>query len=202
MERSNGRDGKGKNKPCIHESNGRHWWKSKWTPQGVEKKRTDTYPNLCYLATDLWTYSITSWLTKGITVGGGLRPIRLEYKNITPFFLNNRKWKVNTRLFSCCGHNKYILSHENQRVRPRCWAALKSRSGFLQLLQAAKDLTSSCWSPGRSCHRLQKVLDQANHNCKRPWKPCETEGVQDWVILHLLLYWPPLAFGSLGLLPP
>lgn len=108
-----------KNKPCIHESNGRHWWKSKWTPQGVEKKRTDTYPNLCYLATDLWTYSITSWLTKGITVGGGLRPIRLEYKNITPFFLNNRKWKVNTRLLSCCGHNKYILSHENQRVRPR-----------------------------------------------------------------------------------
>lgn len=176
--------------------------KSKWTPQGVEKKRIDTYPNLCYLATDLWTYSITSWLTKGITVGGGLRPIRLEYKNITPFFLNNRKWKVNTRLFSCCGHNKNILSHENQRVRPRRWPAVQSRSGFLQLLQAPKDLTSSCWSPGRSCHRLQKVLDQANQNCKRPWKPCETERVQAWVILHFLLYRPPLAFGSLGLLPP
>lgn len=35
----------------------------------VEKKRTDTYPNLRYLATDLWAYSITSWLTKWITVG-------------------------------------------------------------------------------------------------------------------------------------
>lgn len=84
---------KRQNKPCIHESNGRHWWKNKWAPQGVEKKRTDTYPNLRYLATDLWTYSITSWLTKWITVGWGLRPIRLEYKNITPFFLNNKKVK-------------------------------------------------------------------------------------------------------------
>lgn len=115
MEREKRKRWKGKSKPCIHESNGRHWWKNKWAPQGVEKKRTDTYPNLRYLATDLWTYSITSWLTKWITVGWGLRLIRLEYKNITPFFLNNRKWKVNMRLFSCCGHNKYILSHENQK---------------------------------------------------------------------------------------
>lgn len=119
-----------------HESNGRHWWKNKWAPHGVEKKRTDTYPNLRYLATDLRTYSITSWLTKGITVGWGLRPIRLEYKNITPFFLNNRKWKVNRRLFSCCGHSKYILSHENQKVRPRRWYILESHNGFLQLMQA------------------------------------------------------------------
>lgn len=38
-----------------------------------EIKRTDTYPDLCYLATGLWTYIITTGLptglTKGITVG-------------------------------------------------------------------------------------------------------------------------------------
>lgn len=139
MERKRRKRWKGKGKPCIHESNGRHWWKHKWAPQGVEKKRTDTYPNLRYLATDLWTYSIASWLTKWITVGWGLRLIRLEYKNITPFFLNNRKWKVNMRLFSCCGHNKYILSHENQKVRPHHWYVLKSHNAFLQLMEAGKD---------------------------------------------------------------
>lgn len=158
--------GKKKNKPCIHESNGRHWWKSKWTPQGVEKKRTDTYPNLCYLATDLWTYSITSWLTKGITVGGGLRPIRLEYKNITPFFLNNRKCKVNTRLFSCCGHNKYILSHENQGVRPRRspklqWfptAAAGTKGPHQFLLEPRQELPQTSAGTGSGQPELQKAL--------------------------------------------
>lgn len=82
------------------------------------------------------------------------------------------------RLFSCCGHNKYILSHENHKVRPHRCYVLKSHSGFLQLMQAGKDHTSTCWSPRRSCHRLQKVLDQTKENCKRPRKPvnlCESE---------------------------
>lgn len=41
-----------------------------------EIKRTDTYPDLRYLATGLWTYIITTGLTTGftkwITGGGGL----------------------------------------------------------------------------------------------------------------------------------
>lgn len=55
------------------------------------ERRTDTYPNLRYLAIALWTYSITNRFTKWITVGWGLRSIRLEYKNTTPFFFNSRK---------------------------------------------------------------------------------------------------------------
>lgn len=42
------------------------------------------------------------------------------------------------RLFSCCGHNKYILSHENQKVRPHRWYVLKSHNGFLSLMQAGR----------------------------------------------------------------
>lgn len=70
-------------------NNERGWLKSKWVKE--TERRTDTYPNLRYLAIALWTYSITNRFTKWITVGWGLRSIRLEYKNITPFFFNSRK---------------------------------------------------------------------------------------------------------------
>ena len=46
------------------------------TLQEKETKRPDTYPDLRYLATVLWTYIITTGLTTGlpkwITGGGGL----------------------------------------------------------------------------------------------------------------------------------
>lgn len=42
--------------------------------------RTDTYPSLCSLATDLWAYRVTTGLTY-ISRGRRLRSIRLQYKN-------------------------------------------------------------------------------------------------------------------------
>lgn len=140
----------------------------------VEKKRTDTYPNLRYLATDLWAYSITSWLTKWITVGWGLRPIRLEYKNITPFFLNDKQSeKVNTRLFSCCGDKKYSLSHENQKVRPHHRYVLKSHTGFLQ-----KGPVRCLLEPLQELPQAPEGTGSENPNL------CKSERVQACIILY------------------
>lgn len=95
-------------------------WHSKWrTGKGESRwlkdegdKRTDTYPDLRYLATGLWTYIISTGLPTGlpkwITVGWGLWSIRLEHKKITLFFFLFHNWK-----HKAAGHT---FMHTNNRL--------------------------------------------------------------------------------------
>ena len=67
----------GREKGCKHQgrdfSNGEQAKQKADSLRVKEIKRTDTYPDLCYLATGLWTYIITTGLPTGlpkwITVG-------------------------------------------------------------------------------------------------------------------------------------
>lgn len=76
-------------------------------------------PDLRYLATGLWIYSISTGLPTGlpklITVGWGLWPIRLEYKKRTLFFFQQLKTQDSWACFHA--HIKSVILRQQLQLK-------------------------------------------------------------------------------------